>query len=746
MIRPLPTLLATLAISPVFADYTLDSTKIEPRTDEAVPGATGKGADGVTYAATKNGFRRDGKPWIPVSGEFHYVRYNQEQWDRELAKIRAGGVDVVATYVFWNHHENPEGVWDWTGRRDLRRFLQLAQKNGLKVWLRPGPYINAEAKNGGIPDFANKGKRSNNPEYLKKVDAYFKELEKPLAGMFVKDGGPIVGVQLENEFASGDAKHITQLRAMCEAHGFVAPFYSVTANTHFEKHTAIPLQGSYVYRGWQANAATGAVSGFIYGTDDWTANTDINHVYYPTLEYPRGYAELGTGSPMNGSNRFLVDQNLTLATAYDSIGRGGNFIGYYMYHGGTQVPGLTSGWPLTYDFQAPLGEFGRMRESYRHYRRLHTFLSTYADTLVPTRFSRDPEQIMDPKQKTRLRYIGRFDKEGRGFVFVNNAQRNVVMPVRDDVRFDIAGATGHTVFPAAPMKMPPGAYGMFPFMNRIGDLTLRWGTVMPSAKFGAAGETPVFVYRTQDWTTNELCFAGDIEAVAETGAFATSRVAGSTVLKFKPDARVVLRVGKPGAAPSAHIVVLTDAESLDAAVVPLDGRDRLVITAKLAITAITPSVVFSGKAGDKVGVRIYPADKLAPGGDWKPIPEKGFARFEATLGAGPAAPKLTPAGKGVWKLEGGAAAKAGLAEARFEISYIGGEAKLRTGKREISNDYYHDENWSLDLNGFTDAELADMTVSVSDWSDNINGVPKPEGTMPAVIRTDWIPTRDISWR
>jgi hypothetical protein len=350
--------------------YQPDVTKTEERRTRPLPGMGGTAADGTRYEVNGERWTRDGKAWYPVSGEFHHVRYPADEWSRELAKMRALGVDVVATYVFWHHHENPQGTWNWQDRLNLRRFIEVARDNGLLVWLRVGPCINAETKNGGIPDFANKGKRSNSPDYLPLVEKCHAAVSAQVKGLFVRDGGPIVGIQLDHEFASGDPKHITKLKEIAIASGMTAPCWAVTANSRFERMTAIPLQGSYTYRGWEGGGGTKPTSGFSYSTDEWTANTDLGGTFYDTNDDPRGFCELGTGSPMNGGSRFTVEPDFVLGQAWDCVGRGTNYLGYYLFHGGTQYPGMNGGpWPVTYDFQAPLVEFGQFRESARQYRR-----------------------------------------------------------------------------------------------------------------------------------------------------------------------------------------------------------------------------------------------------------------------------------------------------------------------------------------------------------------------------------------
>ncbi len=728
------------------APYRLDATTVETRPDTQLANAGGV-AGGVAYGVTRNNWSRNGAAWYPVSGEFHYVRHPADRWERELGKMRAAGVGIVSTYVFWNHHEQTEGTWDWTGRKDLRAFMAAAQRQGMLVWLRVGPYINAETTDGGIPSFALSGSRSNDAGYLAKVDAYFAQIATQLSAMWAKDGGPIVGIQLENEFASGDPAHITTLRQMCTTHGMMVPYYTVTANSRFDKDTAIPLQGAYTYHGWEAGAGNYPTSGFIYGTDEWTANTDIGGATYDTLDYPRGFCELGTGSPMRGNDRFLVERKYVAAHAYDTVGRGANYLGYYMFHGGTQIAGLNGSWPLTYDFQAPLGEFGQTRDSYRHYRRLHTFVTACADELVRTRITRDPGQILDPTQTRRLRYIGRFDTAGRGFVFVNNTQRNVTLPTRSDMQIRVSTAGGAVTLPAKPLTMPADRYNVFPVMTDLNGVTLRWATVEPLAKL-AGDDVPTWVYWAPDWTDRALAFDSATVVTGELGTVTQTVTGTERIVTLPAGQRTSLLVRKSGAtAPSARIIVLTETESLGAAVAPLNGRDRLVLTGTANLTGVQPTVRFSGPAGSKLTADIFPAAGLAPASGWTKVTTgKPFARYTHSLGTAPAAPKITALGSGRWRITSSATVVAKLAEARLVLDYRGGEATLIGAGTPITNDLYHGETWTIDLKYLDTAARADLVLQVSAWDAAISGVTPPAGTTPDLPGWTWSPQWEVTWR
>ena len=146
----------------------------------------------------------DGQPVFPVMGEMHYSRVPQAEWREELLKMKAGGVDIVATYVFWIHHEEIEGQWDWSGQRDLKKFLQTCNELGLKVVVRCGPWCHGEVRNGGFPDWVLAHKdwklRSTDTNFLAAVKILYAQIAEQMHGELWKDGGPVIGIQVDNEF------------------------------------------------------------------------------------------------------------------------------------------------------------------------------------------------------------------------------------------------------------------------------------------------------------------------------------------------------------------------------------------------------------------------------------------------------------------------------------------------------------------------------------------------------------------
>lgn len=126
---------------------TIPNSYQEPRTDQL--NFSGINPSGTTLDVNSRYFIKDEKPWFPVMGEFHYIRYPEQFWEEEIIKMKNGGLSIVATYIFWNAHENPKETWNWEGVRNLRRFAELCQKHEMYVWLRIGPWSHGEQLHGG---------------------------------------------------------------------------------------------------------------------------------------------------------------------------------------------------------------------------------------------------------------------------------------------------------------------------------------------------------------------------------------------------------------------------------------------------------------------------------------------------------------------------------------------------------------------------------------------------------------------
>ena len=148
-------------------------------------------------------FLMDGKPFRILSGAIHYFRVVPQYWEDRLKKLKACGFNTVETYTSWNLHERKEGQFDFSGMLDIEQFIKTAEKLGLYVILRPGPYICAEFEFGGLPSwlltYPSMRLRCNDKLFLEKVSNYYSKLFEYVRPHLSTNGGNVIAVQIENE-------------------------------------------------------------------------------------------------------------------------------------------------------------------------------------------------------------------------------------------------------------------------------------------------------------------------------------------------------------------------------------------------------------------------------------------------------------------------------------------------------------------------------------------------------------------
>jgi len=171
-------------------------------------------------------FQQNGKPFQIISGTIHYPRVPRAYWRDRLQKARAMGLNTVETYVFWNLHEPKPHQFDFSGQLDVAAFVRMAQEEGLNVILRPGPYVCAEWEAGGLPAWlfadAEMRVRTRDPKFLKAADEYLARVGQELAPLQASRGGPIIAVQIENEYGSygHDKEYMGDIRQALVRAGF----------------------------------------------------------------------------------------------------------------------------------------------------------------------------------------------------------------------------------------------------------------------------------------------------------------------------------------------------------------------------------------------------------------------------------------------------------------------------------------------------------------------------------------------
>ena len=463
----------------------------------------GKNPKGEEINVTSRYFTRNGKPWIGVMGEFHFSRYSRENWHRELAKMKAGGITIVSTYLFWIYHEEIEGKMDFGGDNDIRAFIEECKDVGLDVVIRIGPWAHGECRNGGFPDWLLKKDyklRDNNEEYLAIVKKWYQSIYNEVKGLFYKDGGNIIAVQIENEFVD-NAEHLAKLKEIAVECGFIAPIYTVTgwnsaSGAKIPVDEVVPVFGGYCEAPWENHMNRLSPSPHYFfnrmrndsaiGTD-LIAKTQSDGWQLPYERYPFATCELGGGIEVTHHRRPIIKPMDIYAVSLVKLGDGNNLVGYYMYHGGTNKIGELStfnetkatGYPndypiLSYDFQAPLSEYGEVREQYGLLNMLHMFVNDFGEEFAPM-IAVDSANSVAADDTNSLRYGMRTNGKS-GFVFVNHYQRLTELA-------DIENA----VISAENVEFPPidvkGEVSFFmPFNMKMGDSVLEYATAQPLCK------------------------------------------------------------------------------------------------------------------------------------------------------------------------------------------------------------------------------------------------------------------------
>lgn len=342
------------------------------------------------FATNEENFLMDGKPVKIISGEMHYPRVPREHWQDRFQRMKAMGMNTVCTYLFWNVHESEPGKWNFSGNLDFVEFIKEAQKAGLWVIVRPGPYVCAEWEFGGFPGWLLKDEdlkvRSQDPRFLEPAMAYLHKVCSMLEPLQITKGGPIIMAQVENEYGSygSDKDYVKKhLEVIQKELPGVVPFTSDGPNDWMIKNGTLPGIVPAM------NFGGGAKGAF--------ANLEKHKGKTPRIngEFWVGWFD-HWGKPKNGGstegfNRDLkwmlennVSPNLFMAHGGTSFGfmNGANWEGAY-------TPDVTN-----YDYGAPISENGTLTDRYRTFRQ--TIQDYYGDTYKLPEPPAQPEMMELP--------------------------------------------------------------------------------------------------------------------------------------------------------------------------------------------------------------------------------------------------------------------------------------------------------------------------------------------------------------
>ncbi|HEV7137658.1 MAG TPA: beta-galactosidase family protein, partial [Steroidobacteraceae bacterium] len=329
---------------------------------DAVHGQTAASSP-VTVAGDH--FEQNGKPHQIISGAIHYARVPRAYWRDRLQKARAMGLNTVETYVFWNLHEARPHQFDFSGQLDVAAFVRMAQEEGLNVILRPGPYVCAEWEAGGLPAwlFADKGMRvrTRYPKFLQAADEYLARVGQELAPLQASRGGPIVAVQIENEYGSfgHDKEYMEDIRQALVRAGFGESLLYTSDGVDELANDALP----------------GVTAVINFGPGE--ARRDFKKLAALRPGQPRMTGEYWDGWFDSWGNKQHVHTDARAqANEIDWILSQGYSINLYMFEGGTTFGfmnganfnegsgGHYSPQTTSYDYDAALDEAGRPTKKY----------------------------------------------------------------------------------------------------------------------------------------------------------------------------------------------------------------------------------------------------------------------------------------------------------------------------------------------------------------------------------------------
>jgi beta-galactosidase len=317
------------------------------------------------FAVNGAQFLLDGKPYQIISGEMHYPRIPRADWRDRFRKARAMGLNTITTYAFWNVHEPHPGVYDFTGQNDIGEFIREAQQEGLNVILRPGPYVCGEWELGGYPSWLLKDRnlvlRSNDPKYIAAMRTWLARLGQEIAPLLLSNGGPIIAVQVENEYGSigDDHAYMQAVKSTLQQSGITSDlFYTADGPGDLINGSLADLPATINFGAGDAKAS------------------------FATLETlrpqgPRMSGEYWTGWFDRWGGKHHETDGAREAAELEWMLTRGYSVSIYMFHGGTNfgwmngansdgttyLPDTTS-----YDYNAPLDERGSPRQKFFAFR------------------------------------------------------------------------------------------------------------------------------------------------------------------------------------------------------------------------------------------------------------------------------------------------------------------------------------------------------------------------------------------
>ena len=368
-----------------------------------------------TFEAGNGTFLLNGNPFVVKAAEIHYPRIPKPYWEHRIKMCKALGMNTVCIYIFWNIHEQREGQFDFTGNNDVAEFCRLAQKNGMYVIVRPGPYVCAEWEMGGLPWWLLKKKdirlREQDPYFMERVKIFEQKVGEQLAPLTIQNGGPIIMVQVENEYGSygEDKPYVSEIRDCLRGiYGKDLALFQCDWSSNFEKNGLEDLT-------WTMNFGTGA-----------NINDQFRRLGELRPNAPKMCSEFWSGWFDKWGARHETRPAKDMVDGMDEMLSKGISFSLYMTHGGTSfghwaganspgfAPDVTS-----YDYDAPINEYGQTTPKYFELRKM---MEKYNDgKALPA----------VPKPAAPIITIPKFELKEFSSIF-NGSDTELKMPIRKE--------------------------------------------------------------------------------------------------------------------------------------------------------------------------------------------------------------------------------------------------------------------------------------------------------------------------